>query len=96
MCPSTPGHRLVEITGEGCLFEDTAAGKEVKVPCDAVVLAMGMRPNQGIADQFRAFPNCQAIGTCVAYGNIACAVESGSWQRISWTETGQGMTLPGL
>lgn len=75
--PQHTGHRLVEITGEGCLFEDTAAGKEVKVPCDAVVLAMGMRPNQGIADQFRSFPNCQAIGTCVAYGNIACAVESG-------------------
>ena len=75
MCLST-SHKLVEIAPDSCIFE-TEDGTRKTAPCDAVILAMGMCPNQDVAQQFAAFPNCRTIGTCVQYGNIAYAVESG-------------------
>lgn len=74
--PQYTSHKLVEITPDSCVFE-TEDGTRKTAPCDAVILAMGMRPNQDFAQQFASFPNCHAIGTCVQYGNIAYAVESG-------------------
>ena len=74
--PQYTSHKLVEIAPDSCIFE-TEDGTRKTAPCDAVILAMGMRPNQDVAQQFAAFPNCHPIGTCVQYGNIAYAVESG-------------------
>lgn len=74
--PQFTGHKLVEITPNSCVFEP-ADGTRKTVFCDAVILAMGMRPNQAVAQQFAHFPRFQSIGTCVQYGNIAYAVESG-------------------
>ena len=74
--PQYTSHKLVEIAPDSCIFE-TEDGTRKTAPCDAVILAMGMRPNQDVAQQFAAFPNCHTIGTCVQYGNIAYAVESG-------------------
>ena len=74
--PQYTSHKLVEIAPDSCIFE-TEDGTRETAPCDAVILAMGMRPNQDVAQQFAAFPNCHTIGTCVQYGNIAYAVESG-------------------
>ena len=74
--PQYTSHKLVEIAPDSCIFE-TEDGTRKTASCDAVILAMGMRPNQDVAQQFAAFPNCHTIGTCVQYGNIAYAVESG-------------------
>lgn len=74
--PQHTGHKLVEITPDSCVFETEDGARHV-APCDGVILAMGMKPNQELARQFASFPNFQVIGTCVKYGNIAYAVESG-------------------
>jgi thioredoxin reductase len=67
-------HTLVEIQEHACLFE-TKDGP-VTVPCDGVVLAMGMAPAHETAEAFSGMANCQTIGTCVSYGNIAYATDS--------------------
>jgi 2,4-dienoyl-CoA reductase-like NADH-dependent reductase (Old Yellow Enzyme family)/thioredoxin reductase len=71
------GYKLLEITDKGCFFEKVSDGGRVEVPCDAVVLSMGMRPNTEFAEQFRDLPNYRVLGTNVAYSSIAPAVESG-------------------
>lgn len=70
-------HKLTEITPQGCSFEKTDSGEKVIVPCDAVVLSMGMQPNKDFAETFRAFRNFQVLGTNVKYSSIGPAVESG-------------------
>lgn len=74
--PQYTEHRLVEITSQACIFE-TPDGIHKIVPCDAVVLSMGMRPNKEVAEQFSDFPHCQVIGTNLTYSSIGPAVESG-------------------
>lgn len=73
--PQYVGHQLVSISETGCIFQ-TKDGSSVEHPCDAVVLAMGMKPNLDFAKQFRDFPNYQLLGTNKVYSSIAPAVES--------------------
>lgn len=73
--PQHVGHQLVSISETGCIFQ-TKDGSSVEHPCDAVVLAMGMKPNLDFAKQFRDFPNYQLLGTNKVYSSIAPAVES--------------------
>ena len=74
--PQFTGHQLIEITADSCLFK-AADNTTVTVPCDAVVLSMGMRPNLSYAEQFSGFPHYQVLGTNSVYSSIGPAVESG-------------------
>ena len=73
--PQNASHKLISIEEGVCLFEK-GDGVRVQYPCDAVVLAMGMVPNQEYANQFRDLPNFSILGTNCVYSGIAPAVES--------------------
>lgn len=73
--PQNTSHKLISIEKGVCLFEK-GDGVRVRYPCDAVVLAMGMVPNQEYANQFRDLPNFSVLGTNCVYSGIAPAVES--------------------
>ncbi|MBR6812532.1 MAG: FAD-dependent oxidoreductase [Oscillospiraceae bacterium] len=47
------GHRLMEVKDECIVCENTATGESVTIPCDTVLLAVGMRPRFEIADSMR-------------------------------------------
>jgi pyruvate/2-oxoglutarate dehydrogenase complex dihydrolipoamide dehydrogenase (E3) component len=76
LVPQHTLHKLVSVHEAGCVFENLADGSTVEAPCDVVVLAMGMAPQERLAEQFKGFPNLRVIGANVAYGSIASAVES--------------------
>jgi 2,4-dienoyl-CoA reductase-like NADH-dependent reductase (Old Yellow Enzyme family)/thioredoxin reductase len=75
--PQYPLHQLTEIAPQGCVFKKLDSGENIIVPCDAVVLSMGMQPNRDFAETFRGFQNYRVLGTNAEYSSIGPAVESG-------------------
>jgi len=51
--PVKYGHRLAEVTDRGVICEDLATGDMVEIPCDSVLLAVGMRPRREEAETMR-------------------------------------------
>ena len=72
-----PGHRLLAIE-EGCVKLEKAAGEQVELPADTVVLALGVRPRGDVVKEFQAaFGNVRAVGDARQGGRIATAVREG-------------------
>ena len=75
MIPQNTGHRLLEITDEGCEFEVVADGSRKTVTCDAVVLSLGMKPSRCADEIYKDLPRVQVIGSNKQFGSVAIAVE---------------------
>ena len=73
-----PGTKLVEILPEGVVVEDVKSGKRETLPCEDVVLSMGVRPDDTLKkqlDEIGGIPYV-VIGDAVHSGTIADAVHS--------------------
>ncbi|MDK2937200.1 MAG: hypothetical protein PWP16_653 [Eubacteriaceae bacterium] len=71
-----PGHKLVEITGKGVELEK-ADGQGVSLDVDAVVLSLGVKADQTLADALAVdFDKVIKIGDTKCVGRIANAVET--------------------
>ena len=56
---------------------DHKAGRVVHIPADCVVLSLGVRPENRLADELaKTFPRVYAVGDAVKSGTIADAVKS--------------------
>ena len=56
-----PGHKLVEIRKDSVLIED-AAGYQIELPCDAVVMSLGVRSVNALKEELADFPNVIVVG----------------------------------
>lgn len=69
-------HRLAEITPTDILIMD-GDGNPIRLPVDAVVLAVGVRPDNSVAEIFEAaFPHVTRIGDADKTGQIADALRA--------------------
>ncbi|MBR1566664.1 MAG: FAD-dependent oxidoreductase, partial [Oscillospiraceae bacterium] len=56
-----PGHKLVEIREDSVLIEDTA-GYQIELPCDAVVMSLGVRSVNALKEELADLPNVIVLG----------------------------------
>ena len=56
-----PGHKLVEIRKDSVLIEDTA-GYQLELPCDAVVMSLGVRAVNSLKDELADLNNVVVVG----------------------------------
>ena len=56
-----PGHKLLEIHENGILLEDNA-GFRIKEPCDAVIVALGVRAVNHLQEELKDLPNVIIAG----------------------------------
>ena len=78
------GLRASKVTDEGLTALDND-GNVVHLPCDTVVLSMGVRPRKGVADQFAGTAHDVFFcGDCaVKAGNITSAVRDGFYAALN-------------
>ena len=78
------GLRAKEVTGEGLIAVD-AEGADVFLPCDTVVLSMGVRPREEVARQFAgtAFDVFFCGDCAVRAGNITSAVRDAFYAAMN-------------
>ena len=68
------GRKLVAVEGEGILVEEVAGGRRSKLACDAVVLSLGVRPENALYKELAGLlPRVYALGDAVSPGRIADA-----------------------
>lgn len=71
-------HTLKEILPEGVLLEEKAGGAQKTLGADAVVLSLGMRPNNALAEDLKARDYLtRVIGDALKVGKIAPATRGG-------------------
>ena len=71
-----PGHKLVKITTEGVELQSLESGSSVFVPASSVILALGVRPQKDVVENFKAaFPDAHVIGDAVRGGRILDATQ---------------------
>lgn len=69
-----PGHKLVEIQKDSVLIEDTA-GYQVKLPCDAVIMCLGVRPVNYLEEELSNLERVYIVGDAKKAGRrVANAV----------------------
>lgn len=56
-----PGHKLAEIRENSVLLEDTA-GYQIEIPCDAVVMCLGVRPVNQLKEELEGLENVYLLG----------------------------------
>ncbi len=72
-----PGHQLLEIRPDEVIALDRRANQTVHLPADCVVLSLGVRPENRLAENLKAhFPRVYTAGDAVKSGTIADAVKS--------------------
>lgn len=62
-----PGHKLVEISENCVLLEDTA-GYRLELPCDAVVMSLGVKSVNALAGELAGLDNVFVIGEAQTAG----------------------------
>lgn len=68
--------KLVDILPGGISVEDTKSGKKYNIECDAVVLSMGVRPDNTLYKELcDKYKNVYAIGDCNKSGRIFNATQ---------------------
>jgi thioredoxin reductase len=66
---------VLEVTGRSLVF--SLAGENISLPVDAVVLAIGVQPVDGLVKELKgAAPEIYPVGDCVMPGNAAQATYS--------------------
>ena len=81
------GHKLLEVTPEAVICENTATGEKVSLPADTVLLAMGVKAKWAEADELRrACPetNSFLIGDCLYVGSNVAAATSGALSAAAY------------
>jgi len=75
--------KLEAITGSGAVITDKKREKR-EIPCDTVVLALGVRPRSEVAEKFKdAAPDVKIIGDCNnERGNLMSATAEGFFAAI--------------
>ena len=68
--------RLASIVDDGIIVEDIKTKSSLKIPADAVVLALGSKPENSLYEQLKYMPNVYAIGDASKIGRIADATMS--------------------
>ncbi len=70
--------KLLSIDADGVNVEDIKSGKQSKIPADYVVLAMGVRPNKGLAEELYGcgIHDICCVGDAEKSGTIAHACHS--------------------
>ena len=77
------GHRLLEVTDREVIAADLKAGKIVRIPADTVVLSLGVKPENRLAEELKKeLPRVYTLGDACASGTIADAVKS-AWAACS-------------
>lgn len=71
-------HKLSEIREGVLVAEEVHTGKAVELPADMVVLCMGFKPNQALAEQMKGLcATVVPLGNAVQMGNIVTSVQNG-------------------
>jgi 2-enoate reductase len=72
------GHKVIEITSKG-VKALTTDGKEVFIESDTIVAALGMKPNNTIAEKIASKYHLKArvIGDCIQVGKVGNAIREG-------------------
>ena len=74
--------KVTEITPDFVTYRD-AAGSDISIKADSVILAVGMRPNQEEAEQFRFLAEDYVqIGDCAKIQNVYGATHTGYWAAL--------------
>lgn len=69
--------KFVDLQNGIAILENTKSGKQLRLPCDVVVLALGARPNTGLYEALQGkVPALYRVGDAVQIGRIADAVRS--------------------
>ena len=69
------GRRLTEVREGSLLLAEVSSGEAIELEADAVVLAMGVRPNRALAEEFEAaFPRTTRVGDVSRLAQIADAI----------------------
>ena len=69
--------KLVDILPGGISVEDMKSGKKYNIECDAVVLSMGVRPDNALYNELKdKYKNVYAIGDCEKSGRIYNATQA--------------------
>jgi len=71
------GHKLQIITDDGILLGKLGNAQIIEKPVDAVVLSLGVRPNNQMVDSLKSFSNVKVIGDVNAPRKIAQAIKEG-------------------
>jgi hypothetical protein len=78
-----PSHKLVKITTDGVKLESLKNGSSVFVPANTVILALGVRPQKDVVDDFKAaFPDALVIGDAARAGRIIDATQDAYGQAF--------------
>lgn len=77
------GHKLIKVTADGIILESTANGRHRKEMADYVVLSVGVRINDRLANELKPhFARVYTAGDARKVGRIAQAVRNGF--DIAW------------
>ncbi len=77
------GLKAVEVTKQGVTVQDDK-GFEFIIPCDTVVLSVGVRPRTKVMEEFRdVVRDVYFVGDCSKPGNITSAVREGFYAAIN-------------
>ena len=80
-------HKLLEVTPEAVICENTKTGERLSLPADTVLLAMGVRPRWTQADELRrACPETSSflVGDCLYVGQNVSAATSGALSAAAY------------
>lgn len=67
----------LDLQNGSALLQNTKTGKTLRLPCDAVVLALGARSDHSLYDELQGrVPVLYRVGDAVQVGRIADAVQS--------------------
>ncbi len=76
------GAKVTAISDDSVTYVDTD-GNEVVVPCDTVIMAVGMRPNAAEAEKFRfVAEDYVQIGDCAKIQTVFGATHTGYWAAL--------------
>jgi len=71
------GRKLVEIKDDRIIYQDIHSNEQFELPCDKVVLSLGVRPNGKIAEALKDKLSVVAIGDAEKTGRILESVRAG-------------------
>lgn len=89
------GHRLERVVPEGMELLRMSDGHKVLVRVDHIVLALGVSPRKGVADEFRAaFGNVHVLGDARKGGRILEATQDAHGRAFTFEPHGAHHRLP--
>ena len=80
-------HKLMEVTDDAVICQNTKTGETVSIPADTVLLAMGVRPRIDEANSLRrACPETSSylIGDCLYVGKNVAAATQGALKAAAY------------